>query len=129
MMLVFHIGDSRVYRYRNQKLEQLTKDHSAVQQWHDNGCMGEKPKSNVIIQAVGPYAEVIPEIQAVPIKKNDAFLLCSDGLTDMVDDSEIEKILHDMSVDQIENISQKLLQFTLEQGGKDNVSIMLMMQC
>lgn len=129
MMLVFHIGDSRIYRYRNQKLEQLTKDHSAVQQWHDDGCMGEKPKSNVIVQAVGPYAEVVPDIQLVSIKKNDAFLLCSDGLTDMVDDSEIERTLHDMRVERIENIAQKLLQTTLEQGGRDNISIMLMMQC
>jgi len=129
MMLVFHIGDSRVYRYRDQKLERLSKDHSMLQQWHDNGCIGEQPKSNVILKAIGPYSEVTPEIQLVSIEENDAFLLCSDGLTDMVDDSEIEKTLQDLSVEQIENMSQKLLQSALEQGGKDNISIMLMMQC
>ncbi len=127
-MLVFHIGDSRVYRFRNQKLEGLTKDHSILQEWHNNGCIGEKPGSNVILNAVGPFPETAPEIQVVSILESDAFLICSDGLTDMVQNNEIEEILYGLEAERIGQYSQNLLAFALQQGGKDNVSIILVMQ-
>ncbi|NOR71214.1 MAG: SpoIIE family protein phosphatase [Methylomarinum sp.] len=127
-MLVFHIGDSRIYRFRNQKLQVLSKDHSILQEWHDNGCEGEKPKSNVILRAVGPYSETKPEIQVVQIKNKDSFLICSDGLTDMLDDSDIEKVMQALNIKQIEICCQNLLQAALEQGGKDNISIILLAQ-
>lgn len=125
MMLVFHIGDSRVYRFRNQKLESITKDHSVLQAWHDKGCIGEKPKSNVILRAVGPFSETHAEIQAIKIEKGDSFLICSDGLTDMVDDQHIESILQGITAAQLGNYSQNLLQSALAKGGKDNISIIL----
>lgn len=124
-MLVFHVGDSRVYRFRKQKLETLTKDHSVIQAWYDNGCEGEKPKSNVILRAVGPFSETQAEIQVVTIEEGDGFLICSDGLTDMLDDVTIENTLQGITAGQLGNYSQKLLQSALDQGGKDNVSIIL----
>ena len=127
-MLVFHVGDSRVYRFRKQKLELLTKDHSVLQAWHDNGCEGEKPKSNVILRAIGPFPEAQSEIQVKAIDEGDGFLICSDGLTDMLDDANIENILQGLTGDQLGGYSQKLLQSALNQGGKDNVSIILFAQ-
>lgn len=127
-MLIFHVGDSRVYRFRNQKLEGLTKDHSILQEWHNNGCVGEKPGSNVILNAVGPFSETIPEIQLVLVQDSDAFLICSDGLTDMVENKDIEEILYGLEAGRIGDYSQNLLAFALQQGGKDNVSIILVVQ-
>lgn len=127
-MLVFHVGDSRVYRFRNQKLEGLTKDHSVLQEWHDNGCIGEKPKSNVILNAVGPFSEIIPEIQRVIIEDTDSFLICSDGLSDMLEDSVIEEILYGLKTERIDSYSQNLLEAALLHGGKDNISIVLITQ-
>ena len=124
-MLVFHIGDSRVYRFKKQKLETLTKDHSALQAWHDNACMGEKPTSNVILWAIGPFSETQSEIQVKVIEEGDSFLVCSDGLTDMLDDVNIENTLQGLTGDQLGEYSRKLLQSALEQGGLDNVSIIL----
>jgi len=126
IMLIFHIGDSRIYRFRNQQLEALSKDHSVLQEWYDMGCIGEKPGSNVISRALGPYQETKADIQTVQIEKNDSFLLCSDGLSDMLDDDEIEEKLQGITANQLETYSQKLLVSALERGGKDNVSIILM---
>jgi len=125
-MLVFHIGDSRVYRVRQQKLQALTKDHSILQAWHDNGCEGDKPQSNVILRAVGPFSETEPEVQVIAIEQGDSFLICSDGLTDMLDDEIIESALQEVSVKPLERCTQDLLQLALEQGGRDNVSIILL---
>ncbi len=127
-MLVFHVGDSRVYRFRNQKMEGLTKDHSVLQKWHELGCIGEKPKSNIIINAIGPFPESVPEVQTVIIENSDAFLICSDGLTDMLDDEDIEGILSGLTADKTDYYNQKLLLAALKKGGKDNVSIILMNQ-
>jgi len=127
-LLVFHIGDSRIYRFKKQKLEGLSKDHSVLQEWHDNGCKGEKPKANVINKAVGPYSRVIPAIQTVKINKTDGFLLCSDGLTDMISDLDIKKALQGIKSKKIESYSEKLVKLAKKQGGKDNISVILMTQ-
>lgn len=126
LMLVFHIGDSRVYRLRNGELKLITKDHSVLQDWHDNGKIGEQPKSNVINRAVGPYQTVTPEIQVIDIQNTDSFLICSDGLSDMVDDQEIEKQLEGLNARQIDNCSHKLLISALALGGNDNITIVLL---
>jgi len=128
MMLVFHIGDSRVYRFRNQQLQMLTKDHSALQGWHDDGCEGDRPKANVILRAVGPYPEVEADTQLVKLNEGDSFLICSDGLTDMLDDTEIEGVLSELDGQMPEDYCQHLLAAALERGGKDNVSIIWMAQ-
>jgi len=125
-MVVFHIGDSRVYRCRRGKLEMLSKDHSAIQAWHDNDCMGDMPTSNIILRAVGPFSEVTADIQVVTIMKGDSFLICSDGLTDLVDDEAIEKVMQEVDARKLEVLSQKLLNMALEQGGRDNVSVIML---
>jgi len=125
-MLVFHIGDSRVYRFRNQVLEVITKDHSQLQAWYDEGELGDKPNSNVILRALGPFAGVCSDIQLMTIEPRDSFLICSDGLTDMVTDEMIEKTLQGVNKTMLETSVQDLLQLALQQGGRDNVSIILL---
>lgn len=125
LMLVFHVGDSRIYRFRKQKLEPLSKDHSVLQQWYDKGCMGERPAGNVIVNAIGPYEKTSADVQAIELESEDVFLICSDGLTDMVDDVAIADNLQGVCAEQVDKYSQKLLALALEQGGKDNISIIL----
>jgi len=126
VMLVFHIGDSRIYRIREGKLQALSRDHSMLQLWLDGGCEGEKPSANVIVRAVGPYASVEPDIRITKIDEADSFLICSDGLTDMLDDAEIEQIQQRLSGQLPEVYCQQLLAAALQRGGKDNVSIIWM---
>lgn len=126
IMLVFHVGDSRIYRIREGKLTALSRDHSMYQLWLDGGCEGEEPSTNVIVRAVGPYAYVEPEINTTEIAAADSFLICSDGLTDMLDDTEIEGVLSGLDGQLPEDYCQHLLAAALERGGKDNVSIIWM---
>jgi len=127
IMLVFHIGDSRIYRVRDGELQALSNDHSMYQAWLDNGMEGDAPPANVIVKAIGPYEEVEPEIRVVTIQKTDGFLICSDGLTDLVDDLEMTKILQEQ-VGQARKSCQTLLDAALAKGGKDNVSIIVVEQ-
>ena len=127
-MHVFHLGDSRLYRWRNQTLTQLTKDHSAYQNWLDNGRIGEAPGSNVIYQGIGPKPEVKPDIQIIAIEANDSFLLCSDGLTDLVEDDLIADILKNLCRENIEEKTQELIDIANQNGGTDNISVILISQ-
>lgn len=128
VVLVFHVGDSRIYRLRGGQLQALSRDHSLYQSWVDGGCIGEQPPANVIVNAVGPYQHVNPEIQLIPVQSEDSFLLCSDGLTDMLDDSILEQMMLKLSGQTAEQCCQKMLEAALAAGGKDNVSIILMTQ-
>ena len=91
-LVVFHVGDSRVYRLRNKKLEQITVDHSLYQEWLKRGGEGEAPRTNIILRALGPYGEVEADVAVHETLENDIILMCSDGLNDMVSDEDIEKI-------------------------------------
>ena len=126
IMLIFHIGDSRVYRFSNGKLDLLTKDHSALQIWYDEGCLGKRPTSNLISRALGPYPISEPEIQIIKVKKNDSFLICSDGLTDMLENDYIEKAIRGLNHETMTGCGRRLIDLALEQGGKDNISIVLL---
>jgi len=123
VMLVFHIGDSRIYRIREGKLQALSRDHSMLQLWLDGGREGERPSSNVIVKALGPFAYVEPEINITAIEDADSFLICSDGLTDMLDDAEIEQVQQRLKGQLPDIYCRQLLAAALEKGGNDNVSI------
>jgi len=126
-MLVFHIGDSRIYQVRGGQLKALSSDHSMYQEWLDNGKEGDAPPANVIVKAIGPYEEVEPEIRIVKFQNADGFLICSDGLTDLVEDLEMERILQGLAGQSVA-ACQALLDAALAKGGKDNVSIILVGQ-
>lgn len=92
-----HVGDSRIYRFKN-RLERLTSDHSLRQELLLNGDLTEKealsfPKKNVLTRAMGTSASVHPDVSTLTVGDGDLFLLCSDGLTDVLSDPEIEQIL------------------------------------
>ena len=97
---IAHIGDSRAYLYSDGKLEQITKDHSIVQQLIDCGTITEEqakyhPQRNLITRAVGTERNVVADINSVNLKKNDIILICSDGLSSYVEDDKIKHILEE----------------------------------
>jgi protein phosphatase len=123
-----HIGDSRTYRFRDGKLYQLTHDHSLVQNKVDRGLLTAEqakhhPQRNIIYRAVGIHKDLALDVIRGAALSGDIFLLCSDGLSDMVEDDQIEKALAAPT-----NLAQKtdrLLRMSLSAGGMDNVTIVL----
>jgi protein phosphatase len=126
---VAHVGDSRLYRVRNNRLEQLTMDHSLLQELVDRGFYSqeEAEKStnrNYVTRALGVEPTVDVEVQEVPVEPDDIYLLCSDGLCDMVDDEEIHLTISTFSAN-LERVGQQLIQLSNDHGGKDNISVIL----
>jgi len=123
-----HVGDSRVYLLRNRKLQQLTKDHSLVQSWVDEGMLTAEdarrhPRKNIILQVIGTQPILSCDIQRGEGLNHDIFLLCSDGLTDMVEDYVIQDVL--ASTEPLQNKLDDLIRAALAAGGKDNVTAVL----
>ncbi|MBL4682379.1 MAG: Stp1/IreP family PP2C-type Ser/Thr phosphatase [Pseudomonadales bacterium] len=126
---VGHIGDSRMYRFRNHRLEQLTKDHSFVQELIDKGlCTPEEArtskKKNVVTRAVGIAPDVEAEVHEYEVQVGDIYLMCSDGLTDLVNDYNIEASLRELNSNLTE-VASHLVEVANASGGKDNISIIL----
>ena len=124
-----HIGDSRVYRLTQNKIEQLTFDHSLVWEMRAAGQltaeeerMGKVPK-NVITRSLGPYAECKVDLEGpFPVQVGDTFLLCSDGLTAVISDTEIGSILANMTPDEAVTV---LVDLANLRGGPDNITIVV----
>lgn len=127
-LLFAHVGDSRLYRYREEKLIQLTEDHSLRAQLLKKGKLKPEeahtfPQKNIVTKAVGTTKKVVPDVGTTSIQTGDIYFLCSDGLTDLLSDPEIEPIFKSHTC--IEEISQKLIRSALEKGGKDNITIVM----
>jgi serine/threonine protein phosphatase PrpC len=123
-----HIGDSRTYRIRRRQLEQLTEDHTLVQQQVDEGLISSEnvrhhPLRNVILRAVGLERELALDVLRGKTASGDLFLLCSDGLTDMVEDDQIWEIL--LSDINIHRKTEKLIEMAKAAGGHDNITVVL----
>ena len=123
-----HMGDSRIYRIQNGQLKQLTKDHSLVQEQIDEGLISPEEARkhslrNVITRAVGIEEKCDIDILRGKTYSGDLFLLCSDGLTDMVDDNLIRKVLS--SPIDLPQKTEKLVEMAKIAGGKDNVTVVL----
>ncbi len=128
-LLVGHIGDSRMYRLRNQLLTQITEDHSLLQEQIKSGLITpEQAKysanKNLVTRAVGIDPEVELELNEYDVEVDDIYLLCSDGLTDLVEDELIQATLNMLSSD-LPEAAQKLVQMANDNGGKDNISVIL----
>lgn len=127
--VVAHIGDSRVYRYTQGRLEQLTFDHSLVWEMKAAGQLtaeeeksGKIPK-NVITRSLGPYAECKVDLEGpFPVQVGDTFLLCSDGLTAVISDAEIGAILANMVPDEAVKV---LVDLANLRGGPDNITVII----
>lgn len=126
--LIGNVGDSRVYLFRDGRLERLTRDDSLVAKLIDEGVISEAearshPRRNVILKAVGITPEIDFEVDGREVEPGDLFLLATDGLTSLVEDSEIEAVLADG--DDIRKKAKRLLKRALDSGGTDNISIII----
>ncbi|MEG0269946.1 MAG: Stp1/IreP family PP2C-type Ser/Thr phosphatase [Clostridia bacterium] len=128
-LLIGHVGDSRAYRFREGKLEQITEDHSIVAELLRNNVITAEmarnhPYKNVITRAVGIDPVVHVDILKVDKQEDDLWLLCSDGLYNMVSDEDMTDILAAPSENE-EAAAEKLLALALAHGGTDNISFVL----
>ncbi|MCH7817024.1 MAG: Stp1/IreP family PP2C-type Ser/Thr phosphatase [Proteobacteria bacterium] len=125
-----HVGDSRLYLYRNQTLRRITKDHSLAQDLVDKGFYTEEEArtanvGHLVTRALGTEAEVDVDTVQHDLEQDDLLLLCSDGLSDMVTDRIIEKTL-DKHPGDLEKTARALVALANEFGGRDNISVILM---
>lgn len=128
-MAVGHVGDSRLYRMRGGVLEQITRDHSLLQEQIDSGMITKEQarhsqNKNLVTRAVGIDPEVDTEVHTYPVQPGDLFLLCSDGLSDMVTDEDIELTLSSLQAN-LQLAAQQLVQQANDNGGRDNISVIL----
>jgi protein phosphatase len=126
---VGHIGDSRMYRLRGEDFQPITRDHSLLQEQIDAGLITPEQarhsqNKNLVTRAVGIDAEVAAEIHVHEVLPGDIYLLCSDGLNDMVEDEEISMTLGALSAN-LELCATQLVQMANDNGGRDNVSVIL----
>jgi len=128
---VAHVGDSRLYRLRDGALERLTHDHSLLQEQIDGGLITSEQarhsqNKNLVTRALGVETTVDSEIHEHAVLPGDVYLLCSDGLSDMVPDEEIELCLSSLMAN-LPLCAAQLVQAANDNGGRDNVSVILAM--
>jgi protein phosphatase len=126
---IAHVGDSRVYRLRKNRFEQLTLDHSLMQELVDRGFFSHEEalrsaNRNYVTRALGVEATVEPEIQEESVKPEDIYLLCSDGLSDMVEEEDIHLTISTFSAN-LKTGGEQLIQLANANGGRDNISVCL----
>ena len=128
-VILASVGDSRIYRFRKGELRQVTTDHSLVQEMIDNGYMSEEEainstNRNLITRALGIAEDVKVDVVQKDVESDDIYLLCSDGLSDMITDDLIFSTLVKTRQD-LKRASEELVQQAKEHGGHDNVSVIL----
>lgn len=128
-LCIGHVGDSRLYRWRRGHLEQLTKDHSVVQELVNRGLFTPEEArqslaKNLVTRALGVDPTIEPDTAGAIVERGDVYLLCSDGLTDVVTDEQIADILH-RDADDLDAAAKDLVDSANEHGGPDNVSVIL----
>lgn len=126
---VAHVGDSRMYRLRGNRYEQMTLDHSLLQELVDRGFYSQAEaqrasNKNYVTRALGVEATVDVEIHEYPVNKGDYYLLCSDGMSDMVEDEDAHLTISTFGAN-LETIAKQLIQLSNDNGGRDNISIVL----
>ena len=128
-LLLAHLGDSRAYVWRDGKLKRITRDHSLVQEEVDAGLLTEQEAKNsrfahLVTRALGVTQQAIPELNQWPLEPRDRIMLCSDGLTDMLDDALIETLFAEEPP--LSQLLPRLIAAANAAGGKDNISVVLM---
>jgi len=132
-VLIFNVGDSRTYRYREQKLERVTTDQSWYQAWLNNGSKGPPPPRNIILQGIGLDDSVTPDWIMDSCQPGDVWLCCSDGLTDLVDDKQIHNLLkrcteqstsRAITREVLQGVCKTLVDTANSAGGDDNVTVL-----
>ena len=128
-LTIAHVGDSRMYRLRDNRLEQVTQDHSLMQELVSRGFYTPEEAAraaakNFVTRALGVEPTVEVEITEIPVVKDDLFLLCSDGLSDMVEDDDIQLTISTFGAN-LETLAKQLVLLSNENGGRDNISVVL----
>lgn len=124
---IANIGDSRLYLVNNE-IQQITRDHSLVEEMINLGEINRKnarthEKKNIITRAIGADSDVVPDFFEIEYSKGDIILMCSDGLSNMIEDEDIKLIINEGT--ELSDIIQKLIDKANENGGKDNISVVL----
>jgi len=124
-----NVGDSRLYRFNSDGLQQLSRDHSVIAEWVEKGLMSAEDarnsdQKNFITRAIGLEAEVVIDLFQQQLQPGDICLLCSDGLTDVVDDESIAELLT-QHTDDLDGLPQRLVDSAKQAGGPDNISVIL----
>ncbi|AXF55433.1 Stp1/IreP family PP2C-type Ser/Thr phosphatase [Salicibibacter kimchii] len=127
-MVVAHVGDSRAYRLQSQTLEQVTSDHSLVNELVKNGQLfpdeaENHPRKNVLTRAIGTEEEIDVDVDAYAFPPRSVLLLCSDGLSDKLAETDLEAMLS--SEASMAEVADALIRQALDRGGEDNVSVIL----
>ena len=128
-LLLGHIGDSRGYRWRDGQIQQLTRDHSLLQEQIDAGLISPEQaayshQKNLVTRAMGVEDVVLLELHSHAVHPGDWYLLCSDGLSDMLDDARIAEVLRS-SPDDVGKAAQALVDAANQAGGRDNIAVIL----
>ena len=126
---IAHLGDSRVYRLRGEEFRAITRDHSFLQAQIDSGIISEEEarysqNKNLVTRALGVDPEADTEVSDYDVLPGDIYLLCSDGLNDMVEDKEIRMVIEALSAN-LEVAATQLVQMANDNGGRDNISVIL----
>ncbi len=122
-----HVGDSRIYRFRAHQLEQITQDHSLLRELIELGQLSEQQAEdflykNIITKAVGTEPFVKPTIKHTSVEVGDVFLMCTDGLTDLVNHEDIQTILQEAPE---QEIAKQLVKRAKQKGGYDNITVVV----
>lgn len=129
-LYVAHVGDSRLYRLRGRQFQQLTRDHSLLQEQLDSGMITAEEARysadrNLVTRALGIESEVLPEVHEYDVQPGEVVLLCSDGLTDMLADEQIAATLKAGQED-LQHTAGELVEQANDAGGRDNISVILL---
>jgi protein phosphatase len=124
-VFVFHVGDSRLYRWRDGRLEQVTRDQTMYQQALDAGLQRNLPARNLLLQALGPCPGIRPELLTQPVAPGDLFLLCSDGLYGACSDSRIATLVARAGDEGLAPCCAQLIEAAKQDGSRDNITVVL----
>ena len=126
---IAHVGDSRLYRAQGGKFERITMDHSLLQELVDRGLYSAEEaqraaNKNYVTRALGVEPSVEVEIREIPVQKGEIYMLCSDGLSDMIEDEDIHLTINTFS-DNLDTVAKQLIQLANDNGGRDNISVLM----
>lgn len=129
VLYVSHVGDSRVYLYRDNNLIQLTRDHTLIEELLKNGSITEDevenhPGRHMITRAVGTEADIKTDFSKLELQDGDMILMCSDGLYNMLPDNETKKVLFTDGA--VKDMTKRLLEKAKENGGEDNITVIIL---
>lgn len=124
-LLVFHVGDSRLYRYRAGELAVLTRDQTMYQQALEAGLADDLPPRNLLLQAIGPTPHVTPDVKVCDLQPGDLYLLCSDGLYGNTPHAAIQQAMANTHAQSLDTCCAELVELAKRHGSRDNITAVL----